>query len=336
MCYQGLMQEPSPRKSRLAIAGGVVAVLAVGFGGFVLGRETMAVAPPPPPAAPVEALAPVQPAPPLPTMLVRRDILELARSAADAAASQQPLAQSVVDAAVHRRFTLYLPFGCAGPQPDDTAGMRDGLRWQYDAKKGVLRLHVAPQVWQAGQWWSGADVPELDAIEGFWISRPWSSSETCVANVPAAAPAMQPAEIAASTEPQAKDAASKPAKPGKPVKAEDEAAIASQVAAVALSPAPAPTLAIAQFFPPDASRRALRRGAPFESVIRLPPEKFRHSAGFRVKLTGRIEQVPNGGPVRCIQREGTDQRPTCIVAASIEEVVIENPATGETLATWTL
>lgn len=333
MCYQGLMQEPSPRKSRLAIAGGVVAVVAVGFGGFVLGRETMAVAPPPAPAAPVEALAPVQPAPPLPAMLGRRDILELARSAADAAASHQPLAQAVVDAAMHRRFTLYLPFGCAGPQPDDTAGMRDGLRWQYDAKKGVLRLHVAPQVWQAGQWWSGADVPELDAIEGFWISRPWSSSETCVANVPAAAPATPLTAVAVEEEAETKNAKPKAAKPAKP---EEGEAIPGQVVAVDLSPAPAPTLAIAQFFPPDASRRALRRGAPFESVIRIPPEKFQHGAGFRVKLTGRIEQVPNDGPVRCIQREGTDRRPTCVVAASIEEVVIENPATGETLATWTL
>src|SRR3546814_4597577 len=45
ICYRGAMQEPSVRTSRLAIAGGLAAILVVGGGGFFLGRTTAPVPP---------------------------------------------------------------------------------------------------------------------------------------------------------------------------------------------------------------------------------------------------------------------------------------------------
>ena len=96
------------------------------------------------------------------------------------------------------------------------------------------------------------------------------------------------------------------------------------------------SLAIAQFLVPHASRGRLRGNAPFQVAIRIAPEKLQVSRGFRLRLRGRIEAVPGTeSAARCVQPGGSQQRPICVVAAAIDEVAIENSATGETLATWT-
>src|SRR3546814_13703789 len=71
ICYRGAMQEPSVRTSRLAIAGGLAAILVVGGGGFFLGRTTAPVPPAPAPAL-VPAPAPV-PVPETPKDLERSE-----------------------------------------------------------------------------------------------------------------------------------------------------------------------------------------------------------------------------------------------------------------------
>jgi hypothetical protein len=220
----------------------------------------------------------------------RADIIALADAAADAIAAGKPLPESV-STAVGRRFTLHLPFGCDGPAPENS---RAALRWRYDADEGALRLHVAPVSWQAGDWWRHGDAPDLEAIEGFWVTHPWTSSETCPAGGSAAASGFEPVTL------------------------------------------PGQTLAVAQFFSGGSSRQALRRGDPFESVLSVRPGELRAAQGFRVGLTGKIDRVPGDGPVRCIQPAGIEQRPICVVAVSLDEVAIENPATGDTLATWTI
>src|SRR3546814_523419 len=85
ICYRGAMQEPSVRTSRLAIAGGLAAILVVGGGGFFLGRTTAPVPPAPAPAL-VPAPAPV-PVPETPKDLERGALIQLATRAADAFAS---------------------------------------------------------------------------------------------------------------------------------------------------------------------------------------------------------------------------------------------------------
>ena len=56
------MREPSARTSRLAIAAGLAAFIAIGAGGFLLGRATAPKAPPPAPAPVVAAPTPPMPA----------------------------------------------------------------------------------------------------------------------------------------------------------------------------------------------------------------------------------------------------------------------------------
>jgi hypothetical protein len=285
------MQEPSVRTSRLAIASGLAAAIVVGAAGFMIGRASVS-PPPAPPAPPPQPVAPppAEPVEPPPPMLARADLIQLADAAADATASGTPPPAALGDA-VGRRFTLYLPFGCSGPAGADSPTL---YRWRYDAARSALRIRAASANWQGADWWPGATPPELEAIEGFWVSYPWASGETC--------PAVDAAAVPAGADP------------------------------VTL---PGQTLALAQFFPAGTSRQAFRGGAPFETVLRIAPKDLRVDRGFRLRLTGKIERVPGGGPVRCIQPAGIEQRPICVVAVSFDELAIENPATTKTLATWT-
>lgn len=286
------MRDPSLRISRLSIAGGILAVALVGGGGFYFGRSTS-----PKPAAEPTAIA-ATPAPAQPAIreiertLDRADLLQLAAMASDAVATASRL-PAEVRGAVGGRFELALPFGCSGPASADSAAP---LRWRYDADDATLRLHVAMTAWPASDWGLGDDEA-IEAIEGFWVTRPWTSSAQC------------------------------PSPPtGKGRSATN-------------SPEPVEqTLAVAQFFGDEARREALRDGRPFESTQRVAPDAFAAPRGLRLLLSGRIDRVPSadgqGSPVRCVQPGGPEQRPRCIVAVSLDQVRIENPTSGEVLATW--
>lgn len=282
------MQEPSLRTSRLAIAGGLVAAIALGGAGFLLGRST---APEPEPRDPVAVETPApQPSPtsePV-RILGRADIIALADEATEALVAGEPLPAEVRDA-VDRRFELAVPFGCGGAAGEDSLAP---LRWRYDAEEEALRLHVAATSWTAAEW-GLSQAAGIEAIEGFWVARPWSSSGEC------------------------------PQRAGQ--------ARASGMEPVTL---PGQTLAVAQFFADGTRREALREGRPFESVQRVPREEFAAPRGFRLLLAGRIDRVPGNGPVRCIQPAGIEQRPICVVAVTLDEVRIENPASDEVLARW--
>lgn len=176
------MQEPSVRTSRLAIISGLAAVIVVGGGGFVLGRAT---APKPAPAPP-PVVAPV-PAPTIiperPKNLERRDLTALAQRAADAFASGDTVPKSVSET-TGQRFELLLPFGCSGPSD---AGSGAPMRWNYDQEAGTLRVTVEPTIWNAGDWGEG-DRAGAGNAEGFWITRPWSSSGICPTQAKPAVP----------------------------------------------------------------------------------------------------------------------------------------------------
>lgn len=169
------MREPSPQTSRLAIAGGIAAAIAVASAGFFAGRSSV-----PPSKAPAQVAAP-EPSP-SPTRrstkivaLDRAGLLRLAGQAVDAVGSNSALPAQVASSA-GRRFDLILPFGCEGPSEPNSSG---AMRWHYDAKGETLRIAVDPVAWRVEDWGLN-DAPGRDrALRGFWVGRPWSSATTC-------------------------------------------------------------------------------------------------------------------------------------------------------------
>lgn len=286
------MKEPSVRNSRLALAGGLVIALLVGGGGFLLGRQSserqLVVAPPSP--VPLPAAEPPAVDSQADRLLDRGDLIALVAQAADATAAGKALPPDIAQAR-GRRFAIRLPFGCAGAaDPDSLAPMR----WRYDEGEKALRLHAAPVAWTTGDWWPTplAAPVSIEAIEGFWLERPWTSSDAC-----------PPAEVQVQSD-------------------------------VSPGPPPTRTLALAQFFKADDARRGRREGKAFEAVLKVAPDAVRAEQGFRLRVSGRIENIPDGAPVLCHQRAGPDQRPVCVIAMTVDEVAIENGVSGEVLATW--
>ena len=277
------MEEPSIRSSRLAIAGGLAAAIAVGATGFVLGRIT---APRSQPAPVTVEASPTTPAT-SDSILRRADLIDLAERAADALTSGEK-EEDLSTVSAGQRFELILPFGCAGPNESGPA-----MRWHYDPESEALRITVEPSTWRPEQW-ALDRPPGFEVAEGFWISRPWSSSEACP--------------------------------PG-------GAAIPPDTDSITL---PGQTLAIAQVLAGGDRRDARRYGQPYESVTRVPAESFDGARGFLLRVKGRLEEIPGTGVVHCAQPAGVEQRPVCVIGVRMDEVIIEDPAGGNVVASWPL
>lgn len=151
------------------------------------------------PAPPAAAEPSAAVAPPAPPALGRAEILAAAGAAAAAYAAGEPY-PSAAAALAGRRFVLRLPFGCYGPAPDAGAG------YVFDAEKGTLKLTVRPQVWTDAPWVRElVGAPEAEAIDGFWIRRPWMTAEACpaVGGAPGAATAPETVGLVRVFEPGA-------------------------------------------------------------------------------------------------------------------------------------
>ncbi|MET0371817.1 MAG: hypothetical protein ABW039_10620 [Sphingobium sp.] len=278
------MSEPSRRRSRLALAGVFGAAFLCAGVGFAVGRLTAppAIAPVqrPLPASPV-ASTPV-PAAVTPSVLTRADLLEAAREAMDGMSAGTNSVGS--GAYAGRRFELRLPFGCRGASGDAA----EPLRWRYDDTSETLRISITPQVWPRETWLPPATQTAVARIEGFWISRPWSSRETCPSD------ATEPSQANAAIE----------------------------------------TLGLATFVSSEASRIGRSFDEPFELVKKVEPAAIDAGSGFRLRVTGRLASVPSMGTVACKALDGADRRPTCLISVTLDEIAVENGATGTTLAIW--
>lgn len=218
--------------------------------------------------------------------LDRSGILAIAAEAADVSASAEPSSGDTRQA-LGRRFSIALPFGCEGPLRDD---QQDATGWRYDESSQALRVQFAPVTWRTTDWRFRSE--DEVSFEGFWIARPWTTSEAC--------------PVPTDAEPR----------DGGPI-----------------TP-PGQTLAIGQAVDGDASAPQAGTKPPYVAVVRVPPADLRAERGFAIRLKGRLAVVRYGGPVGCVQPGGSEQRPICLIGATFDEIVLENAATGETLARW--
>ena len=128
-------------------------------------------APAPVPVQPPAAAAPVPPLGPV----ERAQLISAAASASDAYALGRPYPPALADL-IGERFEARLPFGCAGEAPEADVG------YTVDAKRGALSLQARPETWTTTPWVRALAGPApIEAIEGFWLRRPWISSDACPA-----------------------------------------------------------------------------------------------------------------------------------------------------------
>lgn len=153
----------------------VVAVIAAGLLTASCQRDSRPAAPPPEPAGPVET-GPVTP--PLNPALDRSELLSAVAQAASAyaagvdAGAASPLAG--------RQFDIRLAFGCEGAEASAVDGDGDGLaRWAWGPEGETIRLSLTPGDWTRSALIAGAGQDQWEAVEGFWVARPWMTTDGC-------------------------------------------------------------------------------------------------------------------------------------------------------------
>ena len=114
----------------------------------------------------------------VPTSLTRAALLAATSRAAAAYASGEQMVGA--DALVGRQFLIRVPFGCNGPQPTLAEAAGDGLaRWAWGPENKNIQLTLTPGEWLNTALIAGAGESDWEAVEGFWIPRPWMTAEEC-------------------------------------------------------------------------------------------------------------------------------------------------------------
>ena len=140
----------------------------------------------PPPAPPPKPVAVAKPAPPpkpiLPAVqappppLARADLIDAMRKAESDYAGSGKVATGS-DPLAGRRFAIRIPFACNGVLSVAAASQ---LSVAYDAAHQSITLTAQPGFWtDLPLVQSLPDAADIEAVEGFWIPRPWTDSETC-------------------------------------------------------------------------------------------------------------------------------------------------------------
>lgn len=154
------------------------AVLAFALAAVIAGALLFRSAPQPkaPEPAPPAEPAPSAPSPLPPPPLSRADLVRHANAAAARVTGEGAGPTEDGRALVGRRFVLRLPFGCDGAQPRGGRGQASAL---YDPEAQTVRLNARPSDWTGLPLVQTIAGAPPEAVEGFWITRPWSFSETC-------------------------------------------------------------------------------------------------------------------------------------------------------------
>lgn len=96
--------------------------------------------------------------------------------------------------------------------------------------------------------------------------------------------------------------------------------------------ADAETLAVVEFFPPDASRTRQRRDRPYAATIK-PDAQAAPTPRYRLLLEGRVAGFADRQPVHCLQ-VAPAIRPRCAIAVTFTRVAFEDETDGNIPAEW--
>lgn len=264
--------------------------------------------------APEAPPAPAQTASPPPTVVLDSDLNRAAVLAALNEAGSALADGRTIDAPLTgRTVSVRLPFGCQGPDATTAPGWPRLIR----NPDQTLTLSVMPED-LLGTTFAPAVTPGAadpwDAIEGFWIPRPWSQADACAPALNAmasgpATPAPDPAP-----EGDEPDASAPQTRPALPLER---------------------TAGLAAVFETGGSRLGRRQGQAYAYVIRGDKKAAPApaAAGYALRLEGRLIAFADGRAIHCRQTS-PDQRPACIAALRLDRLAFEDGATGALLSEW--
>lgn len=195
-----------------------------------------------------------------------------------------------------KRFALRLRFGCASEPPADRARTAT-----FDAEARVVKLSFPAEI--------GIQTPNLgalaggdiEAVEGFWIRRPWLLEPACALHT-------EPAPAAADGSTEAPSLAT-----------------AATTAAV-------PHVGLAQIFMKSDARTHRRERRAYQATERLGSDEGPSGKGYDLVITGRLRALATEKVIACVPAE--EGAPSCMISASFDSVSIRRADTDRLIGEW--
>jgi hypothetical protein len=196
------------------------------------------------------------------------------------------------------RFDVRIRFGCPTSEPSVENGPF-GVRYNVESRR--LQVRASPDLTEAEPWIAALAGDEIEAVEGFWMRKPWLLAPGCL--VAGQAPAT--------------------------VTSKDTGSSAEPVP-IALNEW---RVGIAQFFGATESRTTRRDHRAYETTKTLGDGQSAPSQGYDLILSGRLRELPNGRVIACHVASHRSP-PECVVSVAFDQVRIERADTRETLGEW--
>lgn len=275
----------------------------------------------------------ILPMPPLPAVerpMDREALLFAVTRAASAAAL------NIDDGAEQRKlegkkFELRIRFGCTTvPEVADSEG-RFSVR--FDERERTLRLSALPDlrvndtivqaiVRNATKDGSSEDESQgkqIEAVEGFWIRRPWLLADGCPVSAPAAVPRVS-GDVEITREKM-------PAVTGEPLKPDN--------GGTQLTPATFAQrgIGLAEFFTEADPRTGRRDHRAYQATKVLGRDERPSEHGYNLVLSGRLNAEPVSRVISCLP-VGADAPPRCVISVEFGRVWMERPGSRQVVAEW--
>ena len=229
-------------------------------------------------------------------------------SSAYAVGADDGVEQSRLDG---KPFEVRFRFGCPG-----LADSRAVAAATFSDRRSIA-LRATPNINREDPAIARLDGVAFEAVEGFWLNRPWMLEASC--------PVVRTAEAESADRTEAGQNASAGEAPA-PEAATDANGRESDAV-------DRPAVGIAQFFTETDPRTHRRDGRPYSTTKALPPETGPSEQGYDLVLSGRLRRLPDGRVIVC-SSPAVDIPPACVVSVNFDRVRFERADTKQMLAEW--